>query len=849
MKCNELRKRLGEDKCLALICYGKTVADAEGNIHATDSGVVHIIAIVTGQQQEEHTFDCAGEIADVQCLSVTYCHQQIAQERSPRWVQIFRQGTVLFEVPAGPYFTASVLAHGEQGLGAFMITCAKDVFIEGPRRLTEREIEKLRQQHSILLASLKSQVKRNADSALLMLNDAGVKLINTYFRLQRNWAQGTRQQYLLFELAKADPNLHRQALSFLQETDVRNKYYHFYKMTEAIFRGYGGISSETKTIRLPWRSRRWALLLQPWQFLSSFFQNLVEQQPRLGYHLPELARIMVFLRPYRWYFIETALFTLFITGLALIPAYFSKLLIDTVLPASNYGLLKVLLLGGAVLMVVKTVLEMLQGMYATYTQHKLEYETRFDFFYAIFRLPYRFFTEQETGAILYRFSDLSAALQTTSSLIIQFLTYGIQLLIIPVVIIIIDLKLALLSLLIVPLDSYLYYKMSSSIRRYVKSITRQSEEYSAKSYESISAVRAIRTFGITERTIRRLRHMYLRLRLSQVNMSFITSFFAAATAIGATCSTLVVIWYAWHCILAGEMTFGEFTMFGILVGYLLSPIKGILEAGPEIQRALVRARRFLAIYELPKEDQVANGILIEKIDRIVFNNVSFCYQAEVPILDNFSCTFDRGEMVAIVGASGAGKSTILSLVARLYEPQNGTLMVNGCDLRTVTRKCWHQRAAVVFHDDALFEGSLRDNIKMVRWDITDSEMNNLLQLVDWQGPKIHKMFDLEIALGEGGVKLSAGEKARLLLARALAREPRLLALDELLATIEFSREEKILRQIRRRYPELLIILTAHREQTLRLCDKIILLEKGIAMFTGSYIEFKGHPAYTKMFIE
>nr|MBP7654862.1 ABC transporter ATP-binding protein [Candidatus Dependentiae bacterium] len=312
----------------------------------------------------------------------------------------------------------------------------------------------------------------------------------------------------------------------------------------------------------------------------------------------------------------------------------------------------------------------------------------------------------------------------------------------------------------------------------------------------------------------------------------ITNGFEFIIAIAAIISGMIFTWYAVSRILIGDLTIGELIMFGLLAGYLLNPVKQMLSLGPEIQRGIIRAQRFFEVYDIKPPVEPVNPVIIEKIDIIEFDKVYFEYDTDNPVLSGCSFKIDGKKITGIAGKSGCGKSTMINLLCKLNLCTAGTILINGVPIEKISTGQLRKKISSVLQNDILFEGSIKDNFKLISLSIKDSEIIKVLEITGFEFEDYESVIDFKIE--ENGKNISGGQKFRLLLSRALAKKPEILIIDEGFSNIEPEKESFIMRSLKSNFPDMKIILISHRISSLQFCDKILFIENGIISGYSDY---------------
>jgi subfamily B ATP-binding cassette protein MsbA len=321
---------------------------------------------------------------------------------------------------------------------------------------------------------------------------------------------------------------------------------------------------------------------------------------------------------------------------------------------------------------------------------------------------------------------------------------------------------------------------------------------------------------------------------SITGVSAITTF---STAIIGVIGVIMII-VGGRSILAGHMTIGDFLNYILFTGLLAAPVVQIASIGTQISEAFAGLDRIRELMQMATEDEedAARAPLGDIAGEIVFEDVTFEYNAGVPVLKHVSFVAPAGTTTALVGSSGSGKSTLISLVMAFNRPLRGAIFVDGRDLSTVRLRDYRAQLGVVLQDNFLFDGSIADNIRYGRPDATLDEIKRVSRIAhaDEFIEKFEQGYDTIV--GERGVKLSGGQRQRVSIARAILADPRLLVLDEATSSLDSESEALIqdgLKSLRRGRTTFVI---AHRLSTIRSADQILVLEQGEIVERGTHQE-------------
>ncbi len=455
-------------------------------------------------------------------------------------------------------------------------------------------------------------------------------------------------------------------------------------------------------------------------------------------------------------------------------------------------------------------------------------------------LPYSVFEDQRSGETLGKLQKVRTDVErlTTQSINIVF-TSLVGILWVMGYAISVHWVIAAVYFLTVPLLGVLSSVLSRKIKRIQKVIVAETTALAGATTESLRNIELVKSLGLAQQEIRRLSNTtekILQLELKKVRYLRSLSFVQGTSVNFLRNSILFLMLYL---IFAREITVGQFFALWIYSFFIFGPLQELGSVINTYREAEVSLSNFEEILRTPRDPQPLNPVPLPDIRRLEFSEVSFQHRsATKPALQAISFNAERGETIAFVGPSGSGKTTLVKLLVGLYSPQEGGIFYDGCAMTNVDLDRLRERIGFVTQDTQLFSGTIRENLLFVNPKATDAECLDVLHKAACQSLLARADKGLDTVIGEGGVKVSGGEKQRLSIARALLRRPSLLVFDEATSSLDSLTEEEIsetVREISMR-GDLITILIAHRLSTVLHADRIFVLEKGHIIESGRHDE-------------
>lgn len=468
-------------------------------------------------------------------------------------------------------------------------------------------------------------------------------------------------------------------------------------------------------------------------------------------------------------------------------------------------------------------------------------DLRKELFDKIQMISMRSFAKRTSGDIIRRVSDDANTLK-------NFLTGNgkamilnvVALITISVIAIIVNWKLALLVLIPMPVAAVLTQRIMSTIGGLYGKWWRKVCNSSKYLNDIISGQRVVKSYGSEDREVGRYTDIsqqvadaYSKAECTWYLLYPILRYILAA-------GEMLMLYFGASMVLDLSITLGEFVQFTGYASMLYGPVEWLMQLPRSLSQAMVSAGKIFEILDEPIDlDDHDKAVDMEIKGDITFENVSFGYTAYNPVLKNISCDIKQGEMIGIVGHSGVGKSTMINLIMRLYDPTNGSIKIDGVDLRDIKAESLHRKLGVVLQETFLFNGTVFENIAYAKPDATFEDVVRAAKIADAHDFVTRLPDGYNTYVGEKGYSLSGGERQRVAIARAILRDPRILILDEATASLDTQTEKQIQTALNRLIKGRTTIAIAHRLSTLSSADRLIVLDKGRVAEIGTHTELMG----------
>jgi ATP-binding cassette subfamily B multidrug efflux pump len=476
----------------------------------------------------------------------------------------------------------------------------------------------------------------------------------------------------------------------------------------------------------------------------------------------------------------------------------------------------------------------------------VEYDLRNDLFAHLCRLSQRFYVSTRTGDLMSKLTnDLNAVRNLVGPGIMYSAGTAVAMVATVTLMLELDWRLTLLALTPMPFVSALVKIFGQKIHDRFERIQAMYSELTERVRENLSGVRVIRAFCQEEAEMAEFDRMNQEFVEKNKRLIWISSFLWPALGLMFATAFMLVLVVGGRHVLDGRISVGAFTAFNVYLMYLIWPIIALGWTVNLLQRGLASLARLWTIFDAqPDIDdrQVRSSPPARLRGELEFRNLTFSYNGD-EILKNINLRIPAGQTVAIVGATGSGKSTLVSLVPRLYEAPEGSILVDGVPIRQIPLATLREQIGFVPQETFLFSDTLRENVKFGAPSASDAEVE---QAADTSNilPDIRDFpKGFETLVGERGLTLSGGQKQRTAIARAVVRDPRILILDDALSSVDTQTEEKILSRLAGVMRGRTTLLISHRVSTIRNADEIVVLHDGQIVERGTHEELLGLNGY------
>ncbi len=631
-----------------------------------------------------------------------------------------------------------------------------------------------------------------------------------------------------------------------------------------------------------------------WMMMRHYRNSDEDEKPKVTWAL--LRRVFAYARPY-WTHIGVLLVAiLFTTGLGLLTPLIFRDLIDYTLPQGDTQRLNLMALALVAIPVISGGIRLIQRKVNSTIGEGVIYDLRVSLYTHLQRMSLRFFTNTKTGELMSRLnSDVVGAQTAISSTIVDIVTNVVNVIATMAVMLTLEWRLTILGILVLPLFVLAGRRLGGSLR----DIAREQMDYNARMNAvmnetlNISGALLVKLFGRRETEVNRFQERARLVRDTGIRQAVVgSSFFVLIGLVGAM-GTALVFWLGGHLVIDGVFTIGTIVAFSAFLTQLYGPLQALTSAPVAFAQSMVSFERVFEVIDLPLEIKEKDDALPVKQVKgeLIFENVAFDYtvdptllltdvtrhgrmesvdavfsdnqkpqktngaakpsaysQARKLALSNISFEIQPGQLAALVGPSGAGKTTMTYLIPRLYDPTEGRILLDGRDLRDLKLDSLAENIGMVTQETYLFHDTVRTNLLYARLDATQEEIEAACKAANIHDFIMGLSEGYDTVVGERGYRLSGGEKQRIAIARVILKDPRILVLDEATSHLDSQSEALIQEALKTVQAGRTSLIIAHRLSTVLSADLILVMDRGQVVERGTHSELLAQGGlYTQLY--
>lgn len=550
-----------------------------------------------------------------------------------------------------------------------------------------------------------------------------------------------------------------------------------------------------------------------------------------------IKRIFRLSRPYRKRFYIATILAVGSSAVGLSVPLGLKALLDAVFESANAELLNVIALVLLGLFVGQAFLSFGSTYWLEWVGERVVTDLRKRLYEHLHRLGFRYFSDKRLGEITSRLTnDVGSVRTALTNALPQTITVTFSLLGSVALMIMLNWRLSLIVFLTVPVVTLLTRYFGGKIRKLSRDIQDDLADSTAVAEGALGAIRIVKAFAREVYEVGRYSDSVEHLFRTSRKKILLTSLFWSGIGVMFMTTLVVIFWYGGLEVLAGRLTTGDLVAFIFYAFSISRSISQMSRLYTDINTAVGASDRiFELLDEVPEIKDAEHAVAVERVrGQVIFDGVWFEYEQERPVLKDISMEISAGQTIAVVGPSGAGKTTLINLIPRFFDPLRGKIMIDGIDIKTIQKQSLREQIAVVPQDVHLFGTSIKENIRYGKLNAGDEEIEtaardaNALEFIN----RIPDGYNAKV--GEKGVKLSGGQRQRLAIARALLKNPGILLLDEATSSLDSESEAQVQEALNRLMKNRTTFIIAHRLSTVQHADRIVVLDQGKIVQQGNH---------------
>jgi len=579
-------------------------------------------------------------------------------------------------------------------------------------------------------------------------------------------------------------------------------------------------------------------------FYSRFTGALLLLKPNQSFASEKLNNKSIFNRylklmvPQKKIFLYAILASFMMTALGIVSSLFNNVIYDEILPYQQKDVLKIMLLVFLGVSLTQIVIGFVRQWMMVHLSLKIDIPLMLGYFEHIYRLPMNFFATRKTGDITTRFSDAFTIKNIFTSIALTLVMDISMALVTGFILFQMNPQLFAIIVFMTAVSMFLVFIFKQPYKAINEEQMQQSATLNSQIIEGLRAVETIKGNANEQEELDCIEREYIKSLRIGYKESMLSNVQGTISSVISNIGNLVLMYVGIMQVVNNELSLGSYMAFMTLSGYFMNPIGNLVSLQLSIQEANISMKRLSEIMDYEQEN--GNEDLYQELQKIdgdvCFSHVSFRYGNRKPALNDVSFTIEKGKKVAIVGASGSGKSTIAKLLLKYYEPESGEITIDGVDIQEYSNTSLRKAISYVPQNIELFSKSIFDNIRISKRNASMDEVKDAAKAADAHDFIKKLPMQYHTFLEEAGNGLSGGEKQRIALARAFLKENEFYIMDESTSNLDFATENVIFDMIYNKFRRKTVLIIAHRLATIKNCDRIIVIDQGKIVEQGTHDE-------------
>ena len=550
--------------------------------------------------------------------------------------------------------------------------------------------------------------------------------------------------------------------------------------------------------------------------------------------------MLLYTRPYYLKIFLAMIFMLASSGLNVLPPYLFKSIVDDVLISKDMFTLNVICVSVVIIFGLKAVTMYLQKYLMNEAGQSVVMDIRTDLYDHMQRMSLKKIYSSRIGELMSRITgDVSTLQNIVTSAIADLIFNLVTFIGMFAFILYINWKLTCVIILVLPVIAYILSLAADRLKKAAHNVQEHLADITATAQEAFSAIRVVRSFATEDMELERFKKASHENYDALLNAVSVQGMSSGMIEVFLIFLLAVVFWFGSNSVINGTLTPGELISFTGYIAFMVQPVRSVMNQMGTLQMGTASIERISDMLKSPVEDSVLTdgGIKPGRLKGSVsFEHVSFGYESGQEVLRDINLNVKAGERIAIVGPTGSGKSTLVDLIPRFYDPDNGRILIDGHDIRTLSLRELRRQIGIVPQECILMRGTIAFNIA---YGLDDMNMSRIIEAAEIADIRtfIESLPDkYDSAVGERGVTLSGGQRQRIAIARAVIRDPRILILDEATSSLDIAVERQVQKAINQAMKGRTSFIIAHRLTTIREADRILVLEGGKFTQSGTHDE-------------